>query len=255
MPMGRSNAASCLLPSLDLLLLDGGTTERRIETADHQSTFILDTQLQATTSWRWVPDVKIGGIDLPLNRSQHQMYCTGPSSFIMMGAGFGSVSDQFLRGDITVTEIRRHPDLDIPPIRRFDIILTQLTCSVPDNLPYYLQGSKANYEPSLGIIYWLSPVSKCEKMVSQSGLGLYRLKLDGDNNKLHVIGNSPALHVGKDDSFVPCLLGHALGPCANGLILYGGAVVSDKSSNVWEGLDRIHEVPISSNDLYFLQMF
>lgn len=60
MPMGRANAAACLLPSLDLLLLDGGTTERRIETADHQSTFILDTQLQATTSWRWVPDVKIG---------------------------------------------------------------------------------------------------------------------------------------------------------------------------------------------------
>ena len=75
----------------------------------------------------------------------------------MMGVGAGPVSSQFLSGDITVTEIRRHPDLDIPPIRRFDIIMTQLTCSMPINLPCYLQGSKTNYDPSSEILYWLSP--------------------------------------------------------------------------------------------------
>jgi len=226
------------------MLLDGGVTERPLEA--EQSTFILDTKLHSTTSWRWASDIKIGGIDLPTDRRQHQMYCIAETAFVMMGAGMGPVRDQFIRGDVSVTASGRQ--------RRFEIIFTQLKFSVPETLPYYLQGSKANYEPTLNLIYWLSPVPKSEKCMSQSGLGLFRLKLDKDANELRSLGASPALRLGVKDH-VPCLLGHAFGPCANGLILYGGAVVSNKSSNVWEGLHRIHEVPNSSNDLYFLQMF
>ena len=79
-PTGRANAAGCLIPNLDIFLIDGGTTERRIETDDEQSTFILDTKLHSTTSWRWVSDVRLGTIQAvdfwPKLSVAKQKFCT-----------------------------------------------------------------------------------------------------------------------------------------------------------------------------------
>lgn len=253
-PSGRANAAACLMPELDMLLLDGGVTERRAEA--EQSTFILDTKLHSTTSWRWISDTKIGGEELPVDRVQHQLVCISATSFVMIGAGQAPPSEQFLRGDVSVGQFRRHPELDIPPLRKFEIVFTRLRCPVPKSMPNYLQGSKVNFEPSLNLLYWLSPVPKSEKKMTESSLGLFRQRLDPERNELHPVGTSPSLKLSSGGA-VPCLLGHTFGPSMPaGLLLYGGALCrSSQSSSVWEGLHRIQEVPSSSNDLYFLQMF
>jgi hypothetical protein len=104
------------------------------------------------------------------------------------------------------------------------------------------------------------------KNSSESSLGFHRLKLDESENELIQLGKVAPIKVSK--SFVirregsrmvnhiepvPCLVGHAAGYCENGFLVFGGARIS-QSKNVWEGLERITEVPKSSNDLFFLQV-
>ena len=49
---GRTQAAGCILPKLDIFVIDGGSFDERIP-IDPDQTLVLDIRNASPTSWRW----------------------------------------------------------------------------------------------------------------------------------------------------------------------------------------------------------
>ena len=57
-PSPRYNHAAAIFPELDIMIVDGGATERHQQS--DRTTFILDMKCPSYTGWRWASEVTIG---------------------------------------------------------------------------------------------------------------------------------------------------------------------------------------------------
>jgi len=260
-PSPRYNHAAAIFPELDIMIVDGGATERHQQS--DKTTFILDMKCPSYTGWRWASEVTIGGVDLSLTQERrlHKILPISDRNFIMMCSLGETMGPDFIYGTIGrpkrpsaehLWQKEIMDELDVPRGRSFNINLTKLVCPVPKSLPNFLIGTQPIYDKDLNMIYWLSPVPEnCES--NDASLGLYRFQLEIEEKEIYPVGENPPLKC-RRTGFLPCTIGHAFGLTGNGLVLYGGAS-SDRWSRVWEGVHHMVQDPKATNDLYFLQMF
>lgn len=244
-PLGRFNAAGCVLESMRIMILDGGS----IQNANHeenQSTFILDMDKASPTSWIWSSRVIQEGFELPEPRSLHHCCPLNDDSVIMTDVT--SPVPQFVHCNVTAIE----PDIEIrQKNRQFKLFFTLIKLSIQPSirLPFYLQGAQIHIQDQ--ILYWISPVSKGPRWPSGNSMSIFRIKIESDSEAV-LLENSLPLMLGPFE-YPPCLIGHSLGQAKNGLLVFGGAVLSDHFVNGWMSITNITSKPASSNALLFLQ--
>jgi len=255
-PLNRFNFAGCALESLKCIIIDGGrlaidgNEEGDIDVNSHsdqsRQTFILDMEKNA--SWHWSTRVNLQGYTLPPNRNLHQMVATGSDQFIMTAL---STRIDFIHGQVIVSESnietgQKH--------RQFTILLTRINLPAgspgSSRIPNYLQG--ARFSLIGDIIYWLSPASKGKQKPGGNSLCLYRARVK--NDEMVLLPPSPPI-VQSTGQHITCLFGYAPGRSFSGILVFGGAALTESINHqyVWRDLTNLRSVPISSNEMFFLQ--
>lgn len=237
---GRTQAAGCILPKLDIFIIDGGSFDER-NPIDPDQTLVLDIKNASPTSWRWAKVILEGDIP-PFPRSIHAIVPVGDDSLIFTS----NVVRDFKHCKIT-------PIIDNQSSRRsFKFTFTNIITDHLTHMPAYMRGTSYVYSMSTELLVWLSPVKLSEEQPQKSGLAIHRLKFtETENLRFENLPRGEILKL--NNSPLPCILGSTLHQLNSGFLVFGGAQVNPTSTNVWADLSGITGVE-PTNHLMFLQI-
>lgn len=235
---GRTQAAGCILPELDVVILDGGSFDER-NPLGPQQTLALDVRNGSPTSWRWAR-VDLQGDIPPFPRALHAVVPIGRNSMIFTS----NVARDFKFCTIEATS-------DIQGRRSFTLTFTNINTEHIYDMPAYLRGTRFSFCKSSCVMTWISPVKLSDEEPQQTGMAIHRLKFDKEQISVTSLPRSPCIEL--NGEAIHCILGTSFNMFNFGFMTFGGAEPSPASVNVWSDLNGIRDVK-PTNHLMFLQI-